>query len=248
MIKNTTPSGQPFFIHSQNKGPLVVYLGGLNEKAETGIFVNGFATPENKERFTIVTVSNPYGVGWESPRVNKTKYLGEMVVEEICEQLGYEKLCGAGWSLGADIDVWARLAEKLNALCICAGSANAAQGANVVAFAKKRIPIRFYHGDRDGAPNFTSPNNYKAGKAVYETIRANGGDAQFFTITNGDHSSAPRTAFSRDADVDEWFLDKSDIPPTNPVLKDPIKSGYFSEGFLYVELESGKILRFKPDE
>jgi len=246
MTKSTTPSGQPFFIHSQNKGPLVVYLGGLNEKAENGIFVNGFATAENKERFTIVTVSNPYGVGWESPRINKTKYLGQLVVEEICEQLGYEKLCGIGWSLGGDIDVWARLADKLTALCICAGSANAAKGHNIVEFAKKRIPIRFYHGDKDGAPNFTSPNNYRAGLSVYDTIVYNGGDADFYTISGGDHASAPRTAVSANEKLGDWFMKHS--TPISPVLKENLKSAYFMEGFLYVELESGKVIRFKPDD
>src|SRR5688572_5043519 len=246
MTKSTTPSGQPFFIHSQNKGPLVVYLGGLNEKAENGIFVNGFATAENKERFTIVTVSNPYGVGWESPRINKTKYLGQLVVEEICEQLGYEKLNGAGWSLGADIDVWARLAERLSALCICAGSANAAKGANVVEFAKKRIPIRFYHGAKDGA----KPNHYEAGKSVFETIVANGGDATFNTCYSfgADHDSAPNTAVSPNEMLGDWFMEHS--TPTNPVLRIKPKDVYFVEtdGILYVELESGKVLRFKPDE
>lgn len=246
MIQNTTPSGQPFFIHSQNNGPLVVYLGGLNEKAQSGIFISLFGTAENKEKFTIVTVSNPYNVGWESPRVNKTKYLGELVVEEICAALGYEKLCGAGWSLGGDVDVWARLADKLSALCICAGSANAAQGSNVVAFAQKRIPIRFYHGDRDGYPNFTSPNNYKAGKAVYDTIASNGGDATFHTITGGDHASAPKTAASISERLADWFISKS--TPTNPVLKDPVKNATFIDGFLHVELESGKVLKFKPDD
>jgi len=242
MIKNTTPSGQPYYIHSRNNGPLVIYLSGLNEKAETGIFAQDFCRNDNLERFTIVTVSNPYNVGWESPRVNKTKYLGQLVVEEIIEQLGYEKTNGIGWSLGSDVDVWARLADKLSALCLCAGSANAAGGANVIEFAKKRVPIRFYHGDRDDR----SPNHYKAGKAVYDTIISNGGDATFKTIPGGYHDSAPRTACSANEKLGEWFL--SHCTPTNPVLKDPVKSSYFMEGFLYVELESGKVLKFKPDD
>lgn len=212
MKKLTTPSGQQFFVHSQNKGPLVVYMSGLNEKAETGIFAQDFCRNDNLERFTIVTVSNPTGIGWESPRANKTKYLGQLVVEEICEQLGYEKTNYVGHSLGGDLDVVARLADKLSSVCICAGSANNPWAESIIEFAKKKIPMRFYHGDKDGA----TPNHYAAGKAVYEKIVSNGGDATFKTIVGGDHASSIRTACSSAEKLGEWFLSKS-----SPIIKDP---------------------------
>lgn len=248
MKKLTTPSGQPFFVHSQNKGPLVVYMSGLNERAETGRFAQDFCSNENLERFTIVTVSNPTGVGWESPRINKTKYLGELVVEEICEQLGYEKLNYIGHSLGGDIDVVARLGDKLSAVCICAGSANNPGAESIKEFAKKRIPIRFYHGTSDGA----KPNHYSAGKAVYDSIVSNGGDAVFISIPGGDHGASVRVACSPGEKLGDWFMSHSvSVPedPTIPVLRDRPKDSYFSsDGFYYVELESGKVLRFKPDD
>lgn len=102
-----------------------------------------------------------------------------------------------------------------------------------------KIPQYIFVGSNDGTVNGISQN-----KQLYKWYKDGGGSPEYLEYAGVGHGS-DQLAYAGD-NLAKWFLSKG--TPTIPVLKDNLKSSFFSEGFLYVELESGKVLRFKPDD
>jgi hypothetical protein len=246
MKELTSPSGLRYKLWDDVKdAPLLIYLSGKDENINSSIFVNQFV-PANKDKFIIAA---PYFIagksGWEWMLQNN--FAGVTFTKEMKTlNPGDGRTFITGFSAGGTYDVYARLATDITAFCSCAGSGDDYH--SVVEFATKGVPGKHYHGDADGAPYYTSPNNYKLGKkTAIDWFRAAGGNIEFITIPGGGHSSAPQRAYSTTENLAAWFLSKGN--PTNPVLKDPVKNSYFveSEGKLIVETESGKVLKFTPE-
>lgn len=105
-----------------------------------------------------------------------------------------------------------------------------------------KIPQYIFVGSNDG-----TVNGLKQNQQLYNWYRQGGGNPDYLEYAGVGHGS-DGLAYAGDA-LAKWFLSKgTPVTPTNPVLKDPVKSSYFMEGFLFVELESGKVLKFKPDD
>lgn len=245
----TTPSGHKYKLWDECRDcPLVVYLPGKDENINISIFVTKWV-PANKSKFVIATpyfVSGKSGWQWEiSPGTfSGTAFFRYVKYNHPNDGRAY----GTGFSAGSDYDVWAALGNEVTAVAMCAGSGDNYN--NVVLWAQSGVPVRHYHGTSDGAPGFTSPNNFKLGqKTAISWFQNTGlGKMEFIEIPNGGHSSAPARAYDPAGDLATWFLSY----PKNPVpvpIDDPVLKAYFreSEGKLIIKTESGKTLRFTPD-
>lgn len=223
--------------------PIVQYWQGYKQDILSTPFVKEFV-PENAERAIILIPILPCanGCGWEFPY--QGVYVGTHFTRWAKTHYIFDsRTYITGHSAGGDYDAVAQLGTEITAFVACAGS-----GENynkVLGLAGKGIPVRHYHGTLDGAPGFTSANNYNLGyKTAVTWFQQTGkGNMEFIAIDGGNHNSAPARAYSKAEKLMDWFLKWGIAEGPPPAPRDTLAYIILENGVWLRVMKSGQIYK-----
>lgn len=248
-FRTSSGTGYVYYPSEKSTTRAIIYLHGLGE---TG---SGSDSDLNKVRSQglcwYVGQGNkiPFHVFAPQQATGKSGYSDGLVlkfINEIRKQYGITDFILTGFSMGSDGSAWTAANDTTGLVrgIVCVAPTNTGYKTGVT-LGKKKMPVLIYWGANDSWKNsgrtipYTQfPNGYKDG---------GGGILTPTVFATGGHDSGTWRQVYTNQNLYTWMT--SLCLPEISGIKDPIKSAYFyTDGFLYVELESGKILRFKPDD
>ena len=191
----------------------------------------------------------PFHVFAPQQAVGKSGYSDGLVlkfINDIRKQYGITDFLLTGFSMGADGSAWTAANDTTGLIrgIVCVAPTNTGYQ-TAVKLGKKKMPVLIYWGANDSWKNsgrtipYTQfPTGYKDGSGI---------KLEPTVFPTGGHDSGTWKQVYTNLNLYTWMA--SLCLPEISGIKDPVKSSYFySDGFLYVELESGKVRKFKPSD